>query len=138
MYLGCIYKFFGFSMPYTITSPCLFSTYQLCFLLCIHFPLFSPRPTSIPPCDVHFSYSVPVLVLCLVVFVFFLGSIVDSCEFVVILLFMFLIIFFLDKSLKKTTKPVVIGLCAVSPIMKEANFMVIQFLESKLMKQEGN
>ena len=29
----------------------------------------------------------------------FLGSVIDSCEFVVILLFLFLIFFFLDKSL---------------------------------------
>ena len=38
---------------------------------------------------VHFCDSVPVLVICLVfVFVFvFLDSVVDSCEFVVILLF---------------------------------------------------
>ena len=54
-----------------------------------------------PPLDVYLSDSVPVLVVCLVfVFVVFLfGSFVDSCGFVVILLFIFLIIFFLDKSL---------------------------------------
>ena len=48
-----------------------------------------PLPTENPPGDVHFSDSVPVLVVGLV-FVFivgFLGSVVDSCEFVVILLF---------------------------------------------------
>ena len=53
--------------------------------------------------DSHFSDSVPVLVVCLV-FVFivflFLGSVVDSREFVVILLFIVLIFLnFLDKSL---------------------------------------
>ena len=49
-----------------------------------------PLPTENPPCDVHFSDSVAVIVVCLV-FVFivflsfiFLGSFVDSCEFVVI------------------------------------------------------
>ena len=64
-----------------------------------------PLPTENPPCDLHSSDSVPVLVVCLV-FVFivflsfiFLGSFVDSCEIVVILLFIFLIFFFLDKSL---------------------------------------
>ena len=48
-----------------------------------------PCPTENPPCDLHFSDSVPVLVVCLV-FVFlvflsfiFLGSLVDSCEFVI-------------------------------------------------------
>ena len=55
------------------------------------------------PCDVHFSDSVPVLVVCLV-FVFvvflsfiFLGSFVDSCEFVVILLFAVFDLLFLGK-----------------------------------------
>ena len=49
-----------------------------------------PLPTEIPLCDVHFSDSVPVLVVSLVflfLFLFLLGSLVDSCEFVVILLF---------------------------------------------------
>ena len=48
-----------------------------------------PCPTENPPCDLHFSDAVPVLVVCLV-FVFlvflsfiFLGSLVDSCEFVI-------------------------------------------------------
>ena len=83
-----------------LTSPCLFSTYHLCFSFPVPFPLFSlhPFPADNPPCDLHFCDSVPVLVVCLVGFV--LGSVVDSCEFVVILLFIFLIIFFfLDKSL---------------------------------------
>ena len=64
---------------------------------------FSPNvlPTDNPPCDLHFCGSVPVLVVCLVCFCFylFLGSVVDSCKFAVILLFIFLIFFFLDKSL---------------------------------------
>ena len=38
-----------------------------------------PLPTEIPPCDVHFSDSVPVLVVCLVFVFIFLGSFVDSC-----------------------------------------------------------
>ena len=48
-----------------------------------------PFPTELPLFDVYFNDSVPVLVVCLV-FVFIvllLGSFVDSCEFVVILLF---------------------------------------------------
>ena len=54
-----------------------------------------PLPTEIAPCDVHFSDSVPVLIVYLViVFVFLFGSFVDSCEFVVILLFVNLIVFF--------------------------------------------
>ena len=82
-----------------LTSPCLFSPYHLAFYSLYLFP-HSPFPFTAdnPPCDLHFCGSVPVLVVCLVHFCFcFLGSVVDSCEFVVILLFTFLI-FFLDKS----------------------------------------
>ena len=56
-----------------LTSPCLFYAYQLCFLLPVPFPPILPLllPTENPPCDVHFSDSVPVLLVCLVfVFVF--------------------------------------------------------------------
>ena len=77
-------------LPFMLLIPCTFS------------PILSPPPlpTHNPPCDLHFCDSVPVLVVCLVCFCFvFLGSVVDSCEFVVILLFIFLIFFFLDKSL---------------------------------------
>ena len=80
-----------------LTSPCLFSTYHLCFLFPVPFPPYSllPLPIDNPPCDLHFCDSVLVLVVCLVCFcfLFFLGSAVNSCEFVVILLFTFLISF---------------------------------------------
>ena len=56
-----------------------------------------PLPTEIPPCDVHFSDSVPVLVVCLVFVFNFLGSVVDSCEFVVILLFIVFDLLFLRE-----------------------------------------
>ena len=81
-----------------LTSPCLFSTYHLYYLFFVPF-LHPPThsPTDNLPCDLHFCGSVPVLVVCLVCFC--LGSIVSSCEFVVILLFIFFIFFFLDKSL---------------------------------------
>ena len=86
-----------------LISRCLFCTYHLCFLFPGPFSPFSPicLPTDNPPRDLHFCDSVPILVASLVHFCFvFLGSVVDSCEFVVILLFVFLIIlFFLDKSL---------------------------------------
>ena len=85
-----------------LTSPCLFCTYELCFSFPVPFPPFSPLPLTDdnPPCDLHYCDSVPVLVVCLVCFLFliFFGSVADSCEFVVILLFIVLI-FFLDKSL---------------------------------------
>ena len=91
-----------------LTFPCLFCAYQLCFLFPVPFPPFSllPLPTDNPPCDLYFCDSVPVLLVCLVCFCFCfwlrgrLGSIVDSCQFVVILLFIVSIFFFfLDKSL---------------------------------------
>ena len=77
-----------------LTSPCLFSTYYLCYLFSVHLPTLSPShsPTNNSPCDLHFCSSVPVLVVCLV-FVFVLGSVINNCEFVVILLFIFSIIF---------------------------------------------
>ena len=82
-----------------LTSPCLFSTYYLCYLFPVPFPPFplNPFPTDNPPCDLHFGDTIPVLVVCLVVFV--LGLVVDSCEFVVILLLIFLTFYILDKSL---------------------------------------
>ena len=77
----------------SLTFPCLFCTYQLCFLIPAPFPPFSPSPLPAdnPPCDLYFCDSVPVLVVCLGVF--FVCSVFDSCEFVVILLFVFLIFF---------------------------------------------
>ena len=85
-----------------LTSPCLSSTYYLCYLFSVSFPPLSPShsPTDNPPRDLYYCDSVPVLVVCLVCFFFFfLGLVVNSCEFVVILLFIFLMFFFLDKSL---------------------------------------
>ena len=53
-----------------LTSPCLFSTYHLCCLF--PFPTFysHPLPADNPPCDLHFYDSIPVLVVCLVCFLF--------------------------------------------------------------------
>ena len=54
-----------------LTSLCLFCAYHLCFLFPVPFSPFStlPLPADNPPCDLHFSDSVPVLVV--FVFVFF-------------------------------------------------------------------
>ena len=94
---GSKHKFFGFSFSYTIVNLPL-SILCLPFMLlipCTFIP-HSPLPTYNPPCDLHFCDSV--LVICLVCFCY-LDSVVDSCEFVVILLFIVLIFFFLDKPL---------------------------------------
>ena len=83
-----------------LTSACLFCTYHLCFFFPVSFPTLSPLPADNPPCDLHFCDSVPVLVVWFVCLLACFSSVADSCEFVVILLFIVLIIFFfLDKSL---------------------------------------
>ena len=55
-----------------LPSPCLFSTYHLCYLFSVPFPPLSPShsPAANPPCDLHFCDSFPVLVICLVCFCF--------------------------------------------------------------------
>ena len=55
-----------------LSSPCIFSTYYLCYLFSVPFPPLSPSQSPIdnPPCDLHFCGSVPVLVVCLVFFCF--------------------------------------------------------------------
>ena len=105
MSMGCTYMFFDFSVSYIILNlyPSILCLPIMLLIPCT-FPIILPLllTTENPPCDVQFSDSVPVLVVCLVfVFLFvFWGSVVDSCDFVVILLFIVLIFFyFLDKSL---------------------------------------
>ena len=98
MSMGHTYKFFGFSISYTIlTLPLSISDLPIVLLIPCTFSSISPLPLSTdnPPCDHHFCDSVPVLFVCLLRFCF-LSSVVDSCEFVVILLFIVLI-FFIDR-----------------------------------------
>ena len=68
------YKFFGFSISYTILNTSLSILYLPTMLLipCTFPPILPlPLPTENPPCDLHFSGSVSVLIVCLVfVFVF--------------------------------------------------------------------
>ena len=102
MSMGHACKFFGFSISYTILNPpYLFCTYQLCFLFSVPFPHSHTVPSPLITLHV-ISISVILFLLQLfaqfVLFFFHSGSVVDSCEFVVILLFIFFI-FFLDKSL---------------------------------------
>ena len=54
-----------------LTSPCLFCTYHVFFLLPVPFPPFSPLPADNSPCDLYFCESVPVLVVSLVHYYFF-------------------------------------------------------------------
>ena len=90
-----------FPIPFFFISPCLFYAYQLCFFFPVPFPPIPPfhLPTEIPPCDFHFWFHSCSSCLLSYCFSFLLGSFVDSCEFVVILLFIISIFFSLDKSL---------------------------------------
>ena len=78
-----------------LTSPVYFVPTNNASIPCTFSP-FLPFPLAAdnPPCDLHFCDSVPVLVVWLVHF-FFLSSVVDSCEFVVILLFIVFDLLFL-------------------------------------------
>ena len=97
MPMGRAYKFFGFSISYTILHLPL-SIFYLPFMLLIPctFPpiLLFAFPADNLSRDLHFCESVPVQVVCLV-FVC-LGSVVDSCEFLVILLFIVFYLLFLS------------------------------------------
>ena len=64
-----------------LPSPCLLSTYHLCYLFSVPILPLSPShsPVDNPSCDLHFCGSVPVLVVGLVCF-FVLGVVVNNCE----------------------------------------------------------
>ena len=74
-----------FPIPF-LPSPCLLSTYHLCYLFSVTFPSLSPSQSPIdnPPCDLHFCGSVSVLVVGLVFLCLVLGVVVYNCEFAVI------------------------------------------------------
>ena len=62
-----------------LPSPCLFSTYHLCYLFSAPFPTLSPSHSpDTPPCVFHLCGSVPFLVVCLVCFGFVLGVVVNN------------------------------------------------------------
>ena len=99
MPIGHTYKFFGFSISYTIPNLPL-SILYLPFMLPIPCT-FSP---ILPLITLHVISTSVILFLFqlfaqFVLFLFFLGLVADSCEFVVILLFLFLIIFFFQINL---------------------------------------
>ena len=100
MSMGHSHKYFGFYISYNILTLRL-SIFYLPFIFlipCTFSPIIPPGGNN-PPCNLHFCGSVPVCLVCLC-FVFVLGSVVELCELVAILLFIFLIIFFfLDETL---------------------------------------
>ena len=101
IYVLCVLCFLYHFYPSHLVYAYIYTSFSL--YTCPPIPPV-PLPAEIPPRDVHFSDSVPVLVVCLVlVFLFFpflFGSVVDSCEFVDISLFIVLVFFnLLDKSL---------------------------------------
>ena len=113
MSMGCTYKFFDFSnsstipnfplsilyLPFILLKKWYASLYHLFHVPFLPFSLL-PLPADIPPCDLHFRDSFVFQLFAQFVFVFALSSVVDSFEFVVILILIFLtIFFFLDKSL---------------------------------------
>ena len=72
---GLTCKFFGFSIVYTIVNlpvffvPAIYATYSL--YLFPHYPTSLPLPADNPPGDLRFCDSVPVLLVCLVCFCFY-------------------------------------------------------------------
>ena len=83
-----------------LTSPCLFCTYKLCFLFPVPFPSFSPSSSLLITLHVISISVILFLFSCLFsLFLFLFCSVVNSCKFIVILVFIVLIFFFLDKSL---------------------------------------
>ena len=63
-----------------LPSPCLFSTYHLCYLFSVPFlPLFpSHSPADYPPCDLHFCDSFLFQLFAQFAFVFVLGVVVNN------------------------------------------------------------
>ena len=99
MSMGGAYKFFGFSISYTTLNISLFILYLpiMLFNPCTFLPFsLFPLPTDNHPNDLYIYVSVSVLFVCLVCY---LDSIIDSCEFIAILMFIVLIFFFLYNAL---------------------------------------
>ena len=78
--MGHAYKFFGYSVSYTVFNipPVCLEPTSLYFLISAPFLSFSPflLPADNPANDLHIYDSVPVMLICLVGF---LDSVVDSC-----------------------------------------------------------
>ena len=97
MSVGHTYKFFGFSISYTILNLPLSILYLPFMLLtpCTFSPILPfPLLADNPPNDLHIYDSVPVLLVGLVCV-----DSLDSCEVFALSTFIVLIFFFLDKPL---------------------------------------
>ena len=102
----CVVHISSLTSPFPIlflTSPYSVPTHSASYSLYLFLPLpLLSLSTDNPPCDLHFceicSCSSCLLSFCFRCSSVLLGSFVDSCEFIVIL-FIFLVFFFLDKSL---------------------------------------
>ncbi|KAF6125549.1 hypothetical protein HJG60_009966 [Phyllostomus discolor] len=92
----CVMHVSSLASPFPVlflTSP-YFVPSNLCFLILVPFPPFSPflLPVDNPPNDLQIYDSVSVVLVCLA---YSFDSIMDSCEFIAILMFLILISFFL-------------------------------------------
>ena len=109
MSMGCTCKYLEFSVSYTIfISPHLFYAYQLCFFFPVPFPHVLPSPSPLKILD---GMSISLILFLFQLFAQFLFSLffflsffffrffVDSCQFVVILLFIVFDLQFLSKCL---------------------------------------
>ena len=84
MPMGRTYKFFGFSISYTILNLPLFSTYHLCYLFSVPLPPLSP-PTPLLVTLRVISISVVLFLFQLLAqLAFVLGVVVKNFEFAVI------------------------------------------------------
>ena len=111
-----------------LISPSLFFTYQLVFLNPWTFsPILPlPLPTDNPPNDLHIYNSVSVLLFCLVCF---LDSIVDSCEFA-ILMFIVFMFFFKNVSLTISYNSGLVMMSSFSFTLS-GNYSVLRFLNDR-------
>ena len=84
MTMGCAYEFFSFSIFYTILNiPLSILDLSIMLLNPECFLSFSPFPLPVdnPPSDLHIYNSVPVLFICLVVFLIQLFIVVNLLPF---------------------------------------------------------
>ena len=82
-----------------LPSPCLFSTYHLCYLFSVPFPPLSPPTSLLITLHVISISVIPSCSSCLLLFLFQVWLLI-TVSLLSFLLFIFFIFFFLDKSLQ--------------------------------------